>query len=122
MGQGAALAMYPRGSCGLRDLEGNRSGEVARVDSNTNLQNSRTLMPSLRGEHAPGRYWLICAVLATVSCEEAQANWNQPPSIRTGSGSFVIVDSRTGETVWPHVPKINAAEPPVASDADLAVI
>jgi hypothetical protein len=78
---GVASARYPAGGSGLRDLLGRRSGRVLRVDPNTNLLAPRTVLPTLIAEHAPGEYWLACAVLAEPSAPHWDKSWAQPPAL-----------------------------------------
>ena len=80
-GEGMALARYPAGGSGLRDLLGGRAGRVLRVDPNTNLLRPRTVLPALLAEHAPGVYWLACAVLAVPDAAGWKAAWRQPPAL-----------------------------------------
>ncbi len=78
---GLALARYPAGGSGLRDLLGRRAGRVLRVDPNTNLLHPRTVLPSLLAEHEPGEHWLACAVLADPDAAGWQLDWDQPPAL-----------------------------------------
>jgi hypothetical protein len=64
VGAGLALAHYPAGAGGLRDLFGQRTGQVLTVAPNTNLMAPRTVLPTLLGQHAAGEHWLACAVVA----------------------------------------------------------
>ena len=70
VGAGFALARYPAGGSGLRDLgdplriAGQREGRVVRVDPNSNLLVPRTVLPTLCVEVEAGTHWLACAVLA----------------------------------------------------------
>lgn len=78
---GLALARYPAGGSGLRDLLGRRQGRVLRVDPNTNLLRPRTVLPTLVAEHTPGEHWLACAVLADPDAAAWAAAWEQPPAL-----------------------------------------
>lgn len=80
-GAAVALARYPAGASGLRDLLGQREGRVLRVDPNTNLLHPRTVLPSLLAEHAPGEHWLACAVLADPDRVAWEAAWEHPPAL-----------------------------------------
>jgi hypothetical protein len=80
-GHGFALAQYPAGACGLRDLFGQRDGRVIRVDPNTNLIAPRTVLPSLVAQHDPGETWLACAVLALVDTGGLAETWAQVPEL-----------------------------------------
>jgi hypothetical protein len=80
-GEGVALARYPAGGSGLRDLLGQRAGRVLRADPNTNLLHPRTVLPTLLGEHAPGEHWLACAVLAEPDAAGWEAAWARLPEL-----------------------------------------
>lgn len=81
VGEGMAFAQYPAGGSGLRDLLGRREGQVLRVDPNTNLLFPRTVLPSLLAQHAPGEFWLACAVLADPDVDVWNEYWDQPPDL-----------------------------------------
>jgi hypothetical protein len=80
-GKGFALAQYPSGGSGLRDILGLREGRVLRVDPNTNLLVPRTVLPTLLAQHAPGEYWLACAVLADPLMDNWNQSWQHSPSL-----------------------------------------
>jgi hypothetical protein len=79
--EGIAFARYPAGGSGLRDLLGQRLGQVLRVDPNTNLLAPRTVLPTLLSQHAPGEHWLVCAVLAEPDGNAWEKAWEQPPGL-----------------------------------------
>lgn len=78
---GLALARYPAGASGLRDLWGQRTGLVIRLDPNTNLLYPRTVLPTLTAEHTPGEHWLACAVLAEPTPSAWDEYWLHPPPL-----------------------------------------
>lgn len=78
---GFALAGYPAGWSGLRDLLGRRAGQVLRVDPNTNLLAPRTVLPVLLGRHNPGEHWLACAVVGLPGTAGWEELWSRPPSL-----------------------------------------
>ncbi len=78
---GLALATYPAGGSGLRDLSGQRNGRILRVDPNTNLLAPRTVLPTLLAQHNPREHWLTCAVLAEPDVTDWQKAWEQPPTL-----------------------------------------
>lgn len=80
-GAGIAAARYPAGGSGLRDLWGQRQGQVLRVDPNTNLLAPRTVIPTLTASHTPGEYWLACAVLADPDGDQWARDWQQTPAL-----------------------------------------
>jgi hypothetical protein len=81
VGAGIAAAQYSAGGSGLRDLLGQREGQVLRVDPNTNLLAPRTVLPTLTAQHEPGDYWLVCAVLADPDTEQWERDWQQVPAL-----------------------------------------
>jgi hypothetical protein len=91
-GPGFSLAASSTGTCGLRDLDGKRRGEVCLSEPNTNLQFPRSLIPSLRGKYEPGEHWLRCAVLALGTGDDMEAAWDHPPQLRQKFGAPVIFD------------------------------
>lgn len=80
-GAGYAVAHYPAGASGLRDLLGQREGRVLRMDPNTNLLAPRTVLPTLIAQHMPGEYWLTCAVLADPRIDHWENAWKQSPEL-----------------------------------------
>jgi hypothetical protein len=79
-GAGWACATHPAGGSGVRDLTGERLGEIVWADPNTNLLYARTVIPTLRAHHGPGEHWLWCAVLGATAHEAFDAAWdNHPP-------------------------------------------
>jgi hypothetical protein len=81
VGNGIALGYSPAGASGLRDLLSLRAGRVVHVDPNTNLLAPRTVLPTLIGEHAPGKHWLVCAVLADSDRAAWEQAWQWPPEL-----------------------------------------
>ena len=78
-GPAATLARSPHGVSGVRDLRGEREAAIQPALPNTNLIAPRTVIPLLRGEHAPGTHLLACAVMATDLA--APVRWEEPPEI-----------------------------------------
>lgn len=64
-----ALVCAPWGVSGVKALQGYKKGEVIRPEPNTNLMASRTLLPVLRVQLAPGRHRLCCVVYGSPSTE-----------------------------------------------------
>jgi len=77
---GLALARYPAGASGLRDLLGQRTGRVVVTAPNTNLLAPRALLPSLLGQHAPGEHCLARAVLGVPDEERWEQVWAEWPA------------------------------------------
>jgi hypothetical protein len=77
---GLALARYPAGASGLRDLLGRRMGQVLAAAPNTNLLAARTVLPTLLGQHAAGEHWLACAVVAIPDSARWERVWTACPA------------------------------------------
>jgi hypothetical protein len=75
---GFACIRAPAGFSGLRDLGGQRAGEVVRALPNTNVMAARTLIPMLLAPLPAGETRLACAVLALPG-DQAPAAWDTPP-------------------------------------------
>ncbi|WP_324761038.1 DUF2264 domain-containing protein [Haloarcula sp. GH36] len=89
-----ALARYPNGLSGIADAFGDRTPTVETQEPNTNLNHSRTVVPTLRTSHEPGEHWFGAAVLAS---PDRTVSWEQVPQFeRTDSG--VVVEAHDGET------------------------
>ncbi|WP_114579328.1 DUF2264 domain-containing protein [Saliphagus sp. LR7] len=67
----AAVVRYPAGHSVVRDLSGDREGEVIDQDPNTNVLHPRTAVPVLRGRHESGTSWLVTAVLGATELEDS---------------------------------------------------
>jgi hypothetical protein len=80
-GIGLAFARYPAGGTGIIDLNGEREGQVLRLDPNTNLLTPRTVLPTLVAQLEPGDHWLTCAVLADPSVATWDALWQPVPRL-----------------------------------------
>ncbi len=80
----AAVARYPAAHSEIRDLAGDREGEVIDQDPNTNVLHQRTAVPVLRGSHDPGTSWLVSAVLGTT--EPDRPARDRPPVLADSSG------------------------------------
>jgi hypothetical protein len=78
---GVALAIYPGGWSGLRDLAATRRGEIIRTSPNTNLIHPRVCLPTLHGEHEPGEHWLVCAVVGQPWHDGWETIWQTPPEL-----------------------------------------
>lgn len=91
-GPGLAVARYPAGLSGLRDLLAARDGELLRADPNTNLLAPRTVIPLLRGRHAPGKHWLACAVLGQPGAPDEA--WGRPPKPPAWLAAMLAADEQ----------------------------
>jgi hypothetical protein len=77
---GLAFARSSQGASGLRDLVSQRAGGVVVTAPRTNLMTPQAVLPSLLGEHAPGEYWLACAVVGIPDDARWEQVWGECPS------------------------------------------
>jgi hypothetical protein len=84
---GTALARYPGGVSGIVDPSGDRTPVVLDEEPNTNLNASRTVVPTLRATYEPGAHWLASAVMASPDRESA---WERVPVVRVHDDSAVV--------------------------------
>ncbi len=80
-GEGFAWTSYLSGASGIRDLLGQRHGEIVRVDPNSNLIAQRTLLPTLLAKLDAGEHWLACSVLVDTNVQYWKQAWEQSPDI-----------------------------------------
>ena len=78
-GRDAAYAAAGPLCSGIRDLTGNRRGEVVRPDPNTHLLWPRTQLPTLLGQFPPGDRWLVTLVYADTAGDAD--GFADPPTI-----------------------------------------
>jgi hypothetical protein len=104
-GAGRALAGGGAGFSGVRDLNGDRAGQLVAASANSNLLHPRAQIPSLRGTHEPGEHWLACAALGLAGPDRPDRDWEQPPrlhwngatpEIRPAGKDLVVLRPRSG--------------------------
>ena len=94
--EGSAKTIALPLAVGIRDLLGQRKGEIILPVPNTNLLFAKSSLPTLRSEHESGQHWLMCAVLGTATVSEFEASWDNAPSVRDNAGEFQILSYRGG--------------------------
>ena len=57
--EGGASILLPENAAAIFDVGGGRTGEIIYPTPNSNLLHPRTVLPMLRGTHAPGIHWLV---------------------------------------------------------------
>ena len=67
-----AVVCAPWGVSGVKAVQGYEKGEVIRPEVNTTLMASRTMLPTLRAQLAPGRHKLCCLVYGSPSADRSQ--------------------------------------------------
>ncbi len=65
-GHGELALAVPDGQSAVRDLAGDRTVEQVLLEPNAHVSFPLTAMPTLRGLHAPGSFWLVGAFGADV--------------------------------------------------------
>jgi len=98
-GTGLAKSYAPPSGSGIRDLSGERAGEVTLTLPNTNLLFAKAAVPVLRGTHAPGEHEMVCAVLGS-GARTFEGNWGKPPKLEREGRGLMIRDGETGEVVF----------------------
>lgn len=100
---GRALARYPAGTSGIEELLGERSPVVLDEEPNTNLNHSRTVVPTLRAVHDPGEEWFVSAVKAI---PDPDAAWDGQPELGAVYDDGIVVETPEGETILECEPEI----------------
>jgi hypothetical protein len=77
--EGECLAKMPTGSSGIRSLYGNGNAELIFPNSNTNLLNSRTVIPTVKTRINPGTSLLVSAVYGEPIGKDK--SWEEVPNI-----------------------------------------
>ena len=85
-----AIISYPWGSSGIVNLAGVRKPEIVRAESNTNIIEPRTLIPTLTGELEKGAHILACAVVGSINDIGSLNLLKCPVTIEIGKNSFKI--------------------------------
>jgi hypothetical protein len=91
----AAEALTAAGASIVCNLHGDRSVEIVRADSHTNIVNARTVIPTLLSRHDSGEglHWLACCVIATMDAAAYAEAMSTIPSVTFHDGGFVVTDS-----------------------------
>ncbi|MBD8068655.1 DUF2264 domain-containing protein [Bacillus sp. PS06] len=72
------LANMPVGACGIKRLFGGGKAELIFPNANTNLLNSRTVIPTIKTRIHPGTSLLVSAVYGEVNSKKS---WEQIPTV-----------------------------------------
>lgn len=73
------LAGFPWGATGIIRLYGNGKSELVYPNANTNLMNSRTVIPTVRASIHPGIHWYITAVFGDPASKTTWKDWDNAP-------------------------------------------
>lgn len=116
VGAGSASAIFAEAAAGLMDPGGRRAGTIVIPTPNSNLLHPRTVLPTLRGNHAVGAHWLItflpitCNPARYVRLPEPEAS----PHIKSHRMTLKLPSGRTAalDAVADLKPSAKAAWPP----------
>lgn len=87
-GENIAMINCEWGMSGIINLEGVRKGEIIRAETNSNLINPRTWIPTLKGQVEPGRHLLVSAVIGMT--EKVDQEVMVIPTVKLHANSVVI--------------------------------
>lgn len=85
-----SLAIFPWGAGGIKNIFGNGSAELVYPNTNTNLMEPRTVIPTVTASLTPGKHWLVNAVFGEPGCEHAMNHWNAVPAVSVDSEEIRI--------------------------------
>jgi hypothetical protein len=103
VGPGRAAVIFSEHAAGLVDPRGLRFGAIIVAAPNSNLLHPRTLLPTLRGSHAPGVHWL--ATFLPLSFQPAAFLKGLEPDVE------LMVESNRLALRLPSNRKVTFAEP-----------
>lgn len=96
----AAIAACSWGVSGIRLLYGSGKPELLYPNSNTNLMNPRTVIPTLKTSMEPGIHWLATAVFAEPGNDTYMKHWNDEPAASIRDNQLIITSKQTNEVLF----------------------
>ncbi|WP_129731981.1 DUF2264 domain-containing protein [Ectobacillus funiculus] len=84
------LVKFPWGASGIKSLYGNGQAELVYPNANTNLMNTRTVIPTVKASVKPGTHWLINIVFGELGSENIVNSWDAVPKIEIVNGEIII--------------------------------
>jgi len=133
--QGLAAVIHPDTAAGIVDPCAKRTGTIVVVTPNSNLLHPRTILPTLRGTHAPGVHWLVS--LLPIPCSpslfskllkpDAEMKIHRHPGhlalrLPGGQTAFFMDEAQTGENKDPESrPLVNDEQAPAISEETVDV-
>ncbi|MBA4493322.1 DUF2264 domain-containing protein [Paenactinomyces guangxiensis] len=94
------LARSPQGTSGIKSLYGNGKAELIYPNSNTNLMNSRTVIPTVKADIVPGTSWLISAVFGDPGYDPGMNNWDTAPYVDIVKNEIMIYSRDLNKIVF----------------------
>ncbi|QNF26763.1 DUF2264 domain-containing protein [Metabacillus elymi] len=82
------LVRYSWGASGIKSLRTEGKAELIYPNANTNLLNSRTVIPTIKTRIDPGTSWLVSAVFGEPGISEDK--WNNPPCVEIESDKVIV--------------------------------
>lgn len=92
----SAGALLPWGISGIHALQGFTKAEMVFPESNTNLLQPRTMIPTLTVRLAPARHWLVSAVFGAGDSEGNRERFTRPPQVMLGDDGLCTVREDSG--------------------------
>jgi len=98
--EGAVCISTGKGVSGLVSLYGNRQGELVKAAPNSNLLESRTIIPTLVCNLGKGASYLICAVLGSPNVDQAAENWQLRPKSVVTDGNIQVLNGNDHTVIY----------------------
>lgn len=91
--ENAALAKLSSGISGIVNLYGCRQAKCVFPNSDTNLINPRTVIPTITGKLNPGKHYLVSAVLGQPGEDADNYLWNHSPQLEFKENKITILSN-----------------------------
>lgn len=96
----SAFAACTWGASGIRVLYGAGQAELIYPNANTNLMNTRTVIPTVRLSMQPGVHWLATAVFGEPGSDTYMQQWADEPVARMEDEQLIIAFKRSGKVLF----------------------
>ncbi|MGM7723202.1 DUF2264 domain-containing protein [Metabacillus sp. Hm71] len=85
------LARVSWGATGIKNLYGDGNAELIYPNSNTNLINSRTVIPTIKTRINPGTSWLVSAVYGEPTIGKGfESSWDDVPDVSVTAEKMIV--------------------------------
>ncbi len=98
-------AKFPWGVSGLKNIYGNGTPKLIYPNSNTNLINSRTVIPTVTSQLDPGTHWLVSAVFGEP--ESDAADWAASPNVEVADNMVTVYSGDENTIIFQRAMKSN---------------
>ncbi len=85
-----SLAIFSWGVSGIKNIVGNGQAELVYPNANTNLINTRTVIPTVKVSLKPGKHLLINAVFGEPGSANVMKHWDDIPNVEIVEGEIII--------------------------------